>query len=42
MDSRDEILEKVYRLVFKYEAERRSCPQCVQAAIYETLGVGGS
>lgn len=40
MDSRDEILEKVYRLAYKYEAERGSCPQCVTAAIYETLGIG--
>ena len=40
MKSRDEILEKVYRIAYKYEAERGSCPQCVQAAIYETLGTG--
>ena len=40
MDSRDEILEKVYRLAYKYEAERGSCPQCVLAALYEILGVG--
>ena len=40
MSSKDQILEKVYRLAFNYEAERGSCPQCVQAAIYETLGVG--
>ena len=40
MDSREEILEKVYNLAFKYEAERGSCPQCVLAALYETLGVG--
>jgi len=40
MGSKDQILEKVYRLAFKYEAERGSCPQCVQAAIYETLGIG--
>ena len=40
MDSRDEILEKIYRLAYKYEAERGSCPQCVTAAIYETLGIG--
>ena len=40
MDSRDKILEKVYRLAFKYEAERGSCPQCVLAALYETLDVG--
>ena len=40
MTSKDEILTKVYNLAFKYEAERGSCPQCVLAALYETLGVG--
>jgi C_GCAxxG_C_C family probable redox protein len=40
MDSNEEILEKVYQLAFKYEAERGSCPQCVLAALYEILGVG--
>lgn len=36
----DELLEKVYQLAFKYEAERGSCPQCVLAAIMEVLDVG--
>ena len=40
MDSKEEILDKVYQLANKYEAERGSCPQCVTAAIYETFGVG--
>jgi len=40
MTSKEEILEKVYNLAFKYEAERGSCPQCVLAALYETLDVG--
>ena len=40
MDSREELLEKVYNLAFKYEAERGSCPQCVLSAIMETLKVG--
>jgi C_GCAxxG_C_C family probable redox protein len=40
MDSREEILDKVYNLAYKYEAEIGSCPQCVLAAIYETIGVG--
>jgi C_GCAxxG_C_C family probable redox protein len=40
MTSKDDILEKAYSLAFKYEAERGSCPQCVLAALYETLGVG--
>ncbi|MDH7506582.1 MAG: C-GCAxxG-C-C family protein [Candidatus Thermoplasmatota archaeon] len=40
MNSKEEILEKVHTLAFKYEAERGSCPQCVLSALYETLGVG--
>jgi len=40
MTSREELLEKAYRLAFKYEAEIGSCPQCVLAALYETLKVG--
>ena len=40
MNSKDDILEKAYNLAFRYEAERGSCPQCVLAALYETLGVG--
>jgi len=40
MVSRDEVLEKVYRLAFKYGAMRGSCTQCVLAALYETLDAG--
>ena len=40
MSSKEEILEEVYNLAFKYEAERGSCPQCVLSAIMETLNVG--
>ena len=40
MDDRETILERVYRLAYKYEAERGSCPQCVYSAIMETLNVG--
>lgn len=40
MDSKEEILEKVYNLAYKYEAEYGSCPQCVLAALHETLGIG--
>jgi len=40
MESREEILQKVYDLAFKYEAERGSCPQCVLSAIMEILDVG--
>jgi C_GCAxxG_C_C family probable redox protein len=32
--------EKAYQLAFRYEAELGSCPQCVLAAIKETLGIG--
>ena len=39
MESREETLEQVYKLAFKYEAERGSCPQCVLAAIMETLDI---
>lgn len=40
MKSRDELLEQVYRLAFKYEAEIGSCPQCVLSALMETFDVG--
>ena len=40
MPSTKELLEKVYQLAYRYEAERGSCPQCVLAAIFETLNVG--
>jgi len=40
MTSRDEILDKVYNLAFKYEAEIGSCPQCVYSAIMEGLEIG--
>jgi len=40
MSSREEVLDKVYKLAYKYEAERGSCPQCVLAALHEALGVG--
>jgi len=40
MKSKEEILDEVYDLAFKYEAERGSCPQCVLAALMETLDVG--
>lgn len=40
MDSREKILQKAYDLAFKYEAEIGSCPQCVLAALHETLNIG--
>ena len=40
MKSKDRLIEEAYNLAFKYEAERGSCPQCVLAALMETLNVG--
>jgi len=34
------VLDKVYDLAYKYEAERGSCPQCVLSAVMEVLDVG--
>ena len=39
-NTQEELLDKAYNLAYKYEAERGSCPQCVTAAILETLGIG--
>ena len=40
MDSTQQLLDKAYDLAFQYEAKRGSCPQCVLAALKETLDVG--
>jgi len=40
MNSQKDILENVYQRAFKYEAKLGSCPQCVLAALKETLNVG--
>ena len=40
MKSKENLPDKAYHLAFKYEAERGSCPQCVLAALMETLNVG--
>jgi len=40
MKSDQNLPEIAYRLAFKYEAELGSCPQCVLAALKETLDVG--
>ena len=40
MKSKERLIEEAYNLAFKYEAERGSCPQCVLAALMETLNVG--
>jgi C_GCAxxG_C_C family probable redox protein len=36
----EEIPQKAYDLAFRYEAEQESCPQCVLAALKETLNIG--
>jgi len=40
VESRKDILKKVYDKAYEYEAERGSCPQCVYSAIMEILEVG--
>ena len=40
MKSKEKLIEQAYRLAYKYEAEMGSCPQCVLAAIKETLDMG--
>ena len=40
MDSKEELIQRAYNLAFKYEAELGSCPQCVLAAIKETIDGG--
>lgn len=40
MASEEELLEKAYRLAYRYEAEIGSCPQCVLSALMETLDIG--
>jgi C_GCAxxG_C_C family probable redox protein len=40
MESKEQLLNKAYDLAFNYEAERGSCPQCVLAALFETLNIG--
>ena len=40
MTLQKDILENVYHLAFQYEAKLGSCPQCVLAALKETLDVG--
>jgi C_GCAxxG_C_C family probable redox protein len=37
--SKDEILDKVYELAFKYEASYGCCPQCVLRAVGEVLNL---
>jgi len=40
MNSQKGILDDVYQRAFQYEARLGSCPQCVLAALKETLDVG--
>jgi C_GCAxxG_C_C family probable redox protein len=39
MEPKEQTLEKVFHLAFKYEAERGSCAQCVLATLHETLNI---
>ena len=39
MESKEQILDKAYKLAYKYEAERGSCPQCVLAALHEIFNI---
>ena len=38
--NKEELAEQAYKLAFEYEAKLGSCPQCVFAAVKETLGIG--
>lgn len=40
MESVEQVISKAESLGFKYEAEIGSCPQCVLAALHETIGIG--
>jgi C_GCAxxG_C_C family probable redox protein len=40
MAGKQDIYQQAYDLAFQYEAKRGSCPQCVLAALKETLDVG--
>lgn len=38
--TKEGLTDQAYRLAFKYESEMGSCPQCVLAALLETISVG--
>lgn len=40
MSNEKDVLEKAYNKAFAYEAQLGSCPQCVLAALKETVDVG--
>jgi C_GCAxxG_C_C family probable redox protein len=39
MGKKEELLDEIYKLAFKYEAELGSCPQCVLSALHEKLDI---
>jgi C_GCAxxG_C_C family probable redox protein len=40
MAGKQDICQQAYNLAFQYESELGSCPQCVLAALKETLNIG--
>jgi C_GCAxxG_C_C family probable redox protein len=40
MTAKNNLPQQAYELAYTYEATHGSCPQCVLAAIYETLKIG--
>ncbi|HVQ00279.1 MAG TPA: C-GCAxxG-C-C family protein [Candidatus Thermoplasmatota archaeon] len=40
MESKEDLIERAYRRGYEYEAQKGSCPQCVLAALKDTLHVG--
>jgi C_GCAxxG_C_C family probable redox protein len=40
MDSNEDLLGLAYQRAYKYEAQKGSCPQCVLAALKDTLHIG--
>ncbi len=40
MTSQQDIPKKAYDIAYQYEATRGSCPQCVLAALKETMNIG--
>ena len=40
MESKEDLIERAYRHGYEYEAQKGSCPQCVLAALKDTLHVG--
>jgi C_GCAxxG_C_C family probable redox protein len=40
VNSNQKLLDQIYNLAYEYESKVGSCPQCVLAAIKETLNIG--